>query len=103
MSSIRKDAMLCSAKKINHNSCFENDVDVSQPTIKLESYRLVKKAKTKRSHQMSSYNGPRGARNDIALLIVTSSSISVDLLIFIILTFLCQWETYTYRRNVLPE
>lgn len=52
---------------------------------------------------MSSYNGPRGARNDIALLIVTSSSISVDLLIFIILTFLCQWETYTYRRNVLPE
>ena len=52
---------------------------------------------------MSIVNGPQGAKNDSAMLIVTLSSISADLLIFIILTFLCQWETYTYRRNVLPE
>lgn len=59
--------------------------------------------KTKGSHQMSTANVSQGVTNDIALLIVTFSSINADLLIFIILTFLCQWEAYTYRRNVLPE
>lgn len=52
---------------------------------------------------MSTANVSQGVTNDIALLIVTFSSINADLLIFIILTFLCQWEAYTYRRNVLPE
>lgn len=60
-------------------------------------------SKDKEVHQMSIFNGPRGAKNDTTLLIVTSSSISVDLLIFIILAFLCQLETYTYIRNVFPE
>ena len=36
---------------------------------------------------MSIVNVPQGATNDIALLIVTFSSINADLLIFIILTF----------------
>ena len=45
----------------------------------------------------------REVTHDIAMLIVSLSSIKVDLLIFIILNFLCQWQINTYRRNVFPK
>ena len=95
--------MMCTETDSNRSLCFDGDVVVSQPTRWLASYEFESKVKTKGSHQMSTANVSQGVTDDIVLLIVTFSSINADLLIFIILTFLCQWEAYTYRRNVLPE